>query len=120
MRKNGKIGEMPSLEGERKRMFERREISEQEVQLEVRGSLDSPAAEQFQIELNRIAGGDHKTITLELSEVPTINSTCIGKILLLRKSLAEQDRSIRIRGCSDALYNIFHLIDLDKRISIDR
>jgi anti-anti-sigma factor len=108
------------LKGIKKRMFERSEISEQEVQLQVRGSLDSAAAEQFQMELNRLADGDHKTITLDLSEVPTINSTCIGKILLLRKSLTEQDRSIRISGCSDALYNVFHLIDLDKRINIDR
>ena len=101
-------------------MFNRRELSEQEIQLQVQGALDSEAAKQFQEELGRIAGGDHKTITLDLSEVPAINSTCIGKILLLRKSLTEQDRSIRIRGCSDALYNTFQLIDLDKRIHIDR
>ena len=101
-------------------MFEQSEISEQEVQLQITGSLNRETAEQFQIELNRLAGGDHQTITLELSEVPVINSACIGKILLLRKSLTEQDRSIRIRGCSDALYNVFQLIDLDKRISIER
>ena len=101
-------------------MFERKEISGQEVLLQVRGSLDSAAAEQFQVELDRLAGGDHQTITLELSEVAAINSTCIGKILLLRKSLTEQDRSIRVRGCSDTLFNVFQLIDLDKRISIER
>lgn len=101
-------------------MFSRNELSEEEVQLQVTGSLDSEAAEQFQKELQRLAGGDHKTITLDLSEVPSINSTCIGKILLLRKSLTEQDRSIRISGCSDALYNTFQLIDLDKRINIER
>ena len=100
-------------------MFRRKEISEQEVQLQVTGSLDRDAAEQFQLELNSLANGAHKAITLELSEVPSINSTCIGKILLLRKSLTEQDRAIRISGCSDTLYNTFQLIDLDKRISID-
>jgi len=101
-------------------MFSLKEISEEEVQLQVTGSLDSQAAEQFQTELKCLAGGNHRTITLQLSDVPSINSTCIGKILLLRKSLTEQDRSIRIRGCSDALYNTFQLIDLDKRISIER
>ena len=101
-------------------MFTRREISEEEVQLQVRGSLDSKAAEQFQKELGSLAGGDHKTITLDLKQVPSINSTCIGKILLLRKSLTEQDRSVRISGCSDALYNTFQLIDLDKRINVER
>jgi anti-anti-sigma factor len=101
-------------------MFSLKEISEEEVQLQVTGSLNSQAAEKFQTELKRLAGGNHRTITLELSDVPSINSTCIGKILLLRKSLTEQDRAIRIRGCSDALYNTFQLIDLDKRISIER
>jgi anti-anti-sigma factor len=101
-------------------MFTRRELSEQEIQLQVQGALDSEAARQFQNELGSIAAGDHMTITLDLSEVPSINSTCIGKILLLRKSLTEQNRSIRIKGCSDALYNTFQLIDLDKRIHIDR
>ncbi len=101
-------------------MFTRKELSEQEIRLQVSGSLDSDAAEQFQKELKRLAGGNHKTITLDLTEVPSINSTCIGKILLLRKTLTEQDRSIRISGCSDTLYNTFQLIDLDKRINIDR
>jgi len=101
-------------------MFSLKEISGEEVKLQVTGSLDSRAAEQFQMELKGLADGNHSTITLELSDVPSINSTCIGKILLLRKSLAEQDRSIRIRGCSDALYNTFQLIDLDKQISIER
>jgi anti-anti-sigma factor len=100
-------------------MFIRNEISEEEILLQVKGTLDSEAAEQFQKEISSIAAGDHKIITLDLSEVPSINSTCIGKILLLRKSLTEQDRSIRISGCSDALYNTFQLIDLDKRINID-
>ena len=101
-------------------MFKSKEISEQEVRLQVTGSLDSEAAEQFQKELKLLADGNHKTIALDFSEVPSINSTCIGKILLLRKSLNEQDRSIRISGCSDALYNTFQLIDLNKRINIDR
>ena len=101
-------------------MFTRKELSEEEVRLQVKGSLDTDAAEQFQKELGNLAGGDYRTITLDLSEVPSINSTCIGKILLLRKSLTEQNRSVRISGCSDALYNTFHLINLDKRINIDR
>ena len=101
-------------------MFTRTEISKDEVQLQVKGILDSEAAEKFQKEISSLAAGDYKTITLDLKQVPSINSTCIGKILLLRKRLTEQDRSIRISGCSDALYNTFQLIDLDKRISIDR
>jgi anti-anti-sigma factor len=101
-------------------MFKRTEISEQEVQLQVTGSLDSTTAMEFQEQLKSLSGQRYKVITLKLREVPSINSTCIGKILLLRKRLSEQNRSIRISGCSDALYNIFQLIDLDKRVDIER
>jgi len=101
-------------------MFVRNEISKDEVQLRVQGPLSSDAAEEFQKSLHALAATNHKTITLNLSEVPSINSTCIGKILLLRKNLADQDRVIRVNGCSDALYNTFQLIKFDKLVRIDR
>ncbi|UCF97623.1 MAG: STAS domain-containing protein [Spirochaetaceae bacterium] len=101
-------------------MLVRNERSKEEVQLRVEGPLDSEAAEAFQKELSTLAAGDYKTITLDLSEVPSINSTCIGKILLLRKSLTEQERMIRINGCSEAVYNTFQLIKFDRLVNIDR
>ncbi len=101
-------------------MFVRTEISKDEVELRVQGPLSSDAAEEFQKTLHDLATGDHKTISLNLSGVPSINSTCIGKILLLRKYLTEQNRVIRVNGCSDALYNTFQLIKFDRLVSIDR
>jgi len=98
----------------------REEMSGEEVQLHVRGAVDKQAAEEFQQVLQELASGDYRIITLDLSEVPSINSTGIGKILLLRKSLTEQDRTIRIRGCSDTLFNTFQLIKFDRLVSIDR
>ena len=101
-------------------MFDRREKSQEEVELQVQGPLDSETAEEFQGILQDLAASDYKTITLDLSQVPSINSTSIGKILLLRKSLTEQDRLIRIHGCSEALYTTFQLIQFDKQIEIGR
>jgi anti-anti-sigma factor len=101
-------------------MFDQNERSKEEVELRVQGALDSDTAEEFQEILKDLAASDYKTITLDLSQVPSINSTSIGKILLLRKSLTEQDRLIRIDGCSEALYTTFQLIQFDKQINIDR
>jgi anti-anti-sigma factor len=101
-------------------MFVQNELSENEILLKAKGALTGDTAEEFQKSLQSLAAGGHKFISLDLSEVTTINSPCIGKILLLRKSLAEQDRVIRIRGCSDALYNTFQLIKLDRLVSIER
>lgn len=64
--------------------------------------------------------GSFATVTLNFSEVSSINSSCIGKILLLRKRLSEDGRTIRIQGCSDSLYSTFQLIKFDKLVPIKR
>lgn len=101
-------------------MFVRNKIAKDEIELAVEGPMSGKSAEEFQKTLQELAAEGHKTITLNLSAVPAMSSTCIGKILLLRKVLAEQDRLIRIKGCSDSLYNTFQLIKLDRLVGIER
>ena len=101
-------------------MFLKKELSKEEIVLQISGPLNGEPANEFQTHLEELAGGSHNTITLDLNEVSSINSSCIGKILLYRKKLAEQDKSIQIRGCSDSLYNTFHLIKFDKLLSIEK
>ena len=101
-------------------MFLQKELSKDEIILQISGPLNGEPASQFQKYLKELSAGVHKTITLDLSEVSSINSSCIGKILLFRKKLAEQDRTIQIRGCSDSLYNTFRLIKFDKLLNIEK
>jgi anti-sigma B factor antagonist len=101
-------------------MFLKREISGDEINLQVTGSLNGEPANEFQKNLEELAVGSHKIITLNLKEVNSINSSSIGKILLFRKRLAEQDRTIQIKGCSDALFNTFQLIKFDKLLTIEK
>ncbi len=101
-------------------MFKKREVSTDEVILEVEGALNGEAANEFQKNLEELAAGPHRIITLDLSKVDAINSSCIGKILLFRKRLSETRRTIQIKGCSDSLYNTFQLIKFDKLINIEK
>ncbi len=101
-------------------MFEKRDISKDEVMLVVQGPLNGNTADDFQEQLTGMAQGSQGTIVLNLADVNSINSSCIGKILLFRKKLFEEGRSIEIRGCSDSLYNTFQLIKFDKLIPIRR
>ena len=116
----GKIKAMLNHSEEREEMFVRSEESGGGVRLRVQGALGSEAAEEFQVILQELAAADYKTITLDLTDVPSINSTCIGKILLLRKNLMDQDRTIRIDGCSEPLYNTFQLIKFDRLVAVER
>ena len=101
-------------------MFERRNVSTDEAVLVVGGSLSGDATAEFQRQIEELAAGPCKTITLNLSGTATINSSALGKILLFRKKLGEQDRTLRIRGCSDLLLNTFKMIKFDTLISIEK
>ncbi len=101
-------------------MILKRDVSDDEVVLQVTGPLSGEPANEFQRNLEDVAGGNHSTITLNFSEVNSINSSCIGKILLYRKKLSEDGRTIKIQGCSESLYNTFQLIKFDKLVPIER
>ena len=101
-------------------MFHKKVISKDEIVLEVQEGLTGSRANDFQTQLEELAAGGHRTIVLDLAQVETINSSCIGKILLFRKRLSEDGRVIKIRGCSEALFNTFQLIKFDKLISIEK
>ena len=106
--------------GEELDMFEKKEVSKEEIILQVSGPLNGEPAGDFKKHLEELYGSGFGIITLDLNQVSSINSSSIGKILLYRKKLAEQDRVIRIRGCSDSLFNTFQLIKFDKLIDIDK
>jgi anti-anti-sigma factor len=101
-------------------MFLKKEISKDEIMLQISGALSGEPAGEFQNLLEQLSQDRYRTITLDLKEVSSINSSSIGRILLYRKRLAEQDRTIRIRGCSDPLFNTFQLIKFDKLLSIEK
>jgi anti-anti-sigma factor len=100
-------------------VLEKNERSAEEIELKVLGALSGAQAEEFQRELQSLSVGAHKLITLNLAEVPSITSSCIGKMLMIRKALAGQERTLRIRGCSPALLNTFQLVRFDRLLSIE-
>jgi anti-anti-sigma regulatory factor len=70
--------------------------------------------------VEELASGPYSTISIDLSRTDAINSAAIGKILLFRKKLAEQQRTFQIRGCSESLFATFQTIKFDTLISIKK
>lgn len=101
-------------------MLEKTVRSPEEVELTVSGALTGTDAEDFQRALQELASGPHKVLTLNLSAVPSITSSCIGKMLMIRKALARDERTLRIRGCSPQLLNTFALVRFDRLLSIEK
>ncbi len=101
-------------------MFLKKELSKEQALLQISVSLEGEAVATFQEYIEELFAGSHKTIIFDLSEVQAINSSSLGKILLFRKKLIDQQRNLQIRGCSDQLYDIFKLIMFDRIIDIKK
>jgi anti-anti-sigma factor len=101
-------------------MFQRTVVSKDEVVLEIGGSLSGETTAEFHRQIEEMAAGQWPTITLDLSKTAAINSSALGKILLFRKKLAERQRVLQIRGCSESLFKTFQMIKFDTLISIVR
>jgi anti-anti-sigma factor len=101
-------------------MFERKELSKDEVLLTVVGSLTGENINEFHRLVEELATESYSTITLDLSGTTSISSSALGKILLFRKKLAEARRTFQIRGCSDTLFKTFQMIKFDSLISITK
>lgn len=101
-------------------MFQRKALSPNEIVLEVHGPLSGETTSEFHRNLQEISSEVCTTVILDLSDVSTINSSSLGKILLFRKKLSEEGRVLKIKGCSDALFKTFQMIKFDKLISIEK
>lgn len=98
-----------------------KEVSAHEIILEVHGTLmGMEATESFEEQLKKLEAAEQKIITLNFTDVDSINSSCIGKIFLYQKKLEEIGRTIQIRGCSNSLLKTFQLIKLERIISIEK
>jgi anti-sigma B factor antagonist len=98
----------------------RKVLSRDESLLEVQGALSGETAAEFQQHMQALVEEGRARVTLNLSGVTTINSSSIGKILLFNKKLAEQGRTLQIRGCSDALFYTFQMVKFDTLVKIEK
>ena len=95
-------------------------LDKQVSRLEVVGSLDNSCAEEFQGLMNDFLEADSCKLLLDLKQAPTINSRCLGKLLLAREGFAERGKELEISGCSEDLFETFQRLRLDLIVPISR
>ena len=88
------------------------------MHVKISGAVDTPAAEILRTELNKIASQRPQKVIMDLSMVPTMGSSGIGKILMFFKSLDNTKAGFEINGIHENLYNIFKAVKLDKLFPI--
>jgi anti-anti-sigma factor len=86
--------------------------------VKVSGAVDTEAAEVLRTELGKVLKLHPKKVIMDLSLVPTMGSSGIGKILIFFKGLDSSSSSFEIKGIHENLYNIFKAVKLDKLFPI--
>jgi anti-sigma B factor antagonist len=86
--------------------------------VKVSGAVDTEAAEVLRTELGKVLKQHPKKVVMDLSLVPTMGSSGIGKILIFFKGLDGGNASFEIKGIHENLYNIFKAVKLDKLFPI--
>ncbi|MFW6001645.1 MAG: STAS domain-containing protein [Halanaerobium sp.] len=95
-------------------------ISNSQVVISPAGNIDFSNSQELKDELLELFEQDYKKVILDFSEVESIDSSGLGKLLLFHKKLKEKDGTLVIRNVeSDYIKNMFEMIHLKKVIEIE-
>jgi anti-sigma B factor antagonist len=86
--------------------------------IKISGIVEASTVDKLIKEMDMATQEKPKRVVMDLSLVPTIDSSGIGKILIFFKRLSSINSDFEIRGIQQNLYNIFKAIKLDKLFPI--
>ncbi|NOX38604.1 MAG: STAS domain-containing protein [Calditrichaeota bacterium] len=90
------------------------------LNISIIGAVDNAGAEELKEHFQEILNKDFKEAVFDLSFVPFITSSGIGKFLIFYKNVVAKGRKMRIKGINDNLYELFKSIKLDQLFPIEK
>lgn len=95
-------------------------INSEQVVISPVGNIDFSNSQDLKDKLLDLFKKDYKKVILDFSEVESIDSSGLGKLLLFHKKLKEKEGRLIIRNVeSDYIKNMFEMIHLNKVITIE-
>jgi anti-sigma B factor antagonist len=88
------------------------------MHIKISGTVDTDGAEILRTKLSKISFDKPSKVVMDLTMVPMMGSSGIGKILLFYKNLVSMNTTFEIKGIQANLYNIFKAVKLDKLFPI--
>ena len=86
----------------------------------ITGPVTENDGEALKNAFDELLSASQKQVDLDLSTVPILTSTGIGKLIVLFRKLKDQARELKIKAIHDNLYDMFASINLDKMLKIER
>ena len=90
------------------------------IKISIIGAVDNENADELKHEFQALLEEDFQVAIFDLSFVPFITSSGIGKILVFYKNMISKGRQIRIKGINDKLLHLFTSIKLDQLFPIEK
>jgi anti-sigma B factor antagonist len=84
------------------------------VNVKIIGPVDWLHTENLDFELSQLLLRDFNEVVLNLSLVPFITSSAIGKLLVFYKTAKAEGKKIRIKGINHNVLNLFKTIKIDQ------
>ncbi len=94
--------------------------TEAAITARISGPITEQDGESLKKAFSELLAASQKQVVLDLSMVPIITSTGIGKLILLFRKLKAQARELKIKAINDNLYEMFASINLDRMLKIER
>jgi anti-sigma B factor antagonist len=86
----------------------------------LQGDIYTEQGDELHQVFNDIVDRNPKEVVIDLSDLKSITSSGIGKIVYLYKDLNKKGGKIRIVGVNDTIMHIFKIVKLDKFMEIER
>jgi anti-anti-sigma factor len=95
-------------------------VDSDEVVISPVGNIDFSNSQDLKDQLLELFEQDYQKVVMDFSEVESIDSSGLGKLLLFHKKLKEKEGTLVIRNVeSDYIKNMFEMIHLNKVIEIE-
>ncbi|MEL6823059.1 MAG: STAS domain-containing protein [Calditrichota bacterium] len=89
------------------------------VYITIIGAVDNDNAEDLKQEFSALLAMDFEEAVFDLTYVPFITSSGIGKFLIFYKNTVAARRRMSVKGINDNLLELFRSIKLDQLFQID-
>jgi anti-sigma B factor antagonist len=90
------------------------------VMISIIGAVDNDNSNELKNQFQDLLGHDFTEAIFDLTHVPFITSSGIGKILIFYKNVVANGKKMRIKGINDNLYELFRSIKLDQLFPIEQ
>ncbi|GGE29737.1 hypothetical protein GCM10011391_05340 [Pullulanibacillus camelliae] len=88
------------------------------LRVDFKGDLDIEATELFQQELLKKME-EFQSVNLNLKEVPFVDSSGMGLLIELVRTLNEQEISVKISNVTEEVFEVFELLQLPEILGKD-